>query len=96
MKYNAPLGKSHHVCLQWELTVMRQVHGRVTDAVKRNHWKGNYDAINAELSSITWTEALASDSVNAKWVKLRNILAELVEKYIPFCNEREYRIKRIH
>jgi Endonuclease-reverse transcriptase len=63
IEYQAPLGKSDHVCLSWKTTVFDSDAKKPVPSAKRNFWKGNYSVINSELSEVNWDKVVGIGSV---------------------------------
>ena len=61
IRFEAPLGKSDHVVLQWDL----QLRVRKSDNIEKklNFLKGDYGTINRELSAIAWSKSFENKSV---------------------------------
>ena len=51
LQYDVPLGKSDHVCLKWQISLMKR---HVVNEMKYNYWKADYAAIRTKLSTINW------------------------------------------
>lgn len=78
-----PLGKSDHVCVTWKLQMEKQeIHdGR---ACKLDYYRGDYGAIGAALGSVDWSGRMANEAgLEEKWVLFKQIIADLVDKYVP-------------
>ena len=85
LQYQSPLGKSDHVCLTWDLTVLRQI-DTATNTTKRNYWKGDYTKINSELNNTNWLEILGTGSVDSMWTAFRDKILQLVDEHVPFTS----------
>ena len=53
-----------------------------------NFSKANWDAINSELSKISWDDVLKDHSIDEMWVAFKNIIHSLVTKYVPMSRPR--------
>ena len=92
IQFEAPLGKSDHVVLQWDLQL--QVQERKSIENKLDFWKGNYDKISSELSSINWNTSFENKSVEEMWTYLKQRIESLVVEHVPLKQER--RAKKKH
>ena len=63
---------------------------RIVKKPRRLYQKGDYDKINEELNKINWDLKFAEKTVNECWVIFKSILEELVDKYIPMSNPKDY------
>jgi len=85
IEYQAPMGKSDHVCMEWSLTVHKEQE-TTSNMLKRDFWEGNlnYVKINEELRCMNWTEIFTGKSIDDKWKIFKGKLLPLVDSYIPF------------
>ena len=83
MTYEVPLGKSDHICLTWKMTIEKEDESEHRQ-VKINYWKGNYNEIHDALSNTNWVDLLNGKAeVNDKWIAFKEVVLDLVEKWIP-------------
>ena len=80
LNYSVPIGKSDHVCLSWQISVMKR---SITDKLKYNYWKADYSAVRDELGSINWQDEFGDKPVNDMWEKFSDIIAACVESHVP-------------
>ena len=64
LNYNIPIGKSDHVCLTWQISVMKR---SITDKLKNNYWNADYSAVRDEHGSINWQDEFGNKPVNDMW-----------------------------
>jgi len=81
--YLAPVGKSDHVCLSWKNSVQDTEYGMETVQTKMNYWKGDYNAINNELSQVDWNAVVSSGTVDDRWVRFRDLLHGATLRHVP-------------
>ena len=81
LQYNAPLGKSDHVVLQWDLLL--KVQYNVSSQQKLNYWKGNYAEISRGLRTVNWLEEFSNTSVEQMWTKLKTTVTCLEQQNVP-------------
>ena len=63
---------------------------RIVHKPRRLYQKGNYEKINEELNKVDWDSKFTNKTVNECWIIFKNILEELVDKYIPMSNPKDY------
>lgn len=82
IEYLSPLGKSDHVVLIVKLNVVpREV---IQDNIPRLVLaRGDYEGIREELRKINWTEALRNCSTEEAWLKFKETLTKLIDRFIP-------------
>ena len=83
-----PLGGSDHGIV-WA-DYVSEWRSRVVHKPRRMYSKGNYVKINEELDQINWDEEFGSKSIHECWIILKAKLEELVNKYIPMSNPKDY------
>lgn len=83
MEYQAPIGKSDHVCLTWSLTVNRPIESETKTSYKRNFWKGDFAAINEAIHHVDWAETFRCETLENKWICFKNILLKEVDQHVP-------------
>ena len=81
IQYMAPLGKSDHVVLKFNIQVIP-----ITQNKKSTRYITyiNYDKLNNKLLEINWESELSDDDVEKNWLKFKNILNELEKLYSTF------------
>ena len=95
IEYQAPIGKSNHVCLSWTTTVFDSDAKKPKLSTKRNFWKGNYSATNRELSEVNWDEVVGNGSMNDRWKRFSDLLNGLIEGQVPMCEENKKRKAKV-
>ena len=85
VNYKTPLGKSDHVVLDWNVTLMAKE--MTSNQLKRNFWKGNYDEISSGIRIIDWKKLLEGKSVNDMWLTFREVLHDLIDLHVPLKEE---------
>ena len=83
MEYQAPIGQSDRVCIEWPLTVQK-MQETANGKLKRDFGKGDYAMINGEIRRISWTDIFEGEPVDDKWMIFRDKLLLLVDRYVPF------------
>ena len=83
--YSPNLGASDHVCFLAELIC--NVITKDSDTEKRNFYKGNYDKIREELSSVNW-ETMSHMNVEESWNFFLDRLKNSVDRNVP--------LKKVH
>src|SRR5664279_2948095 len=79
--YNEPIGKSHHVVLDWNTNLYTT---RALQTDKRYCYeRGNYDEMRAMLGKINWQETLCDKSVEEMWNLIHGHILEAVHKNVP-------------
>ena len=63
---------------------------RVVHKPRRLYQKGDYVKINEEINKVNWDTKFANKTVNECWIIFKGILEELVDKYIPMSNPKDY------
>jgi len=81
INYEAPIGKSDHVCLTWNMSLVMTE--PVIDEHRLNFWKGDYGMISAEVLKVDWDSELASMNADAAWKTFEDKIATLTQKYVP-------------
>lgn len=84
--YCSNLGASDHVSLFISLDCDASYD--VSNTVKRNYHKGDYEAIRLELSKINW-EIIDNMSTNESYTFFSDKICECVEKYVPIVNPKK-------
>ena len=82
VSYLSPLGSSDHVCLLWKLKLFDELPASNKSILKYNYRKGDYEAVNENLGSISWSEILSS-SIHDDWHVFKEIVQDSMAKYIP-------------
>ena len=90
IEYKAPVGKSDHEVLTWQVTV--SVIRTSTKLKKLNYWKGNYAELSARLEEIDWEMEMCQHTVEEKWIFFRNIVVKLANEFVP--EKREFKKKK--
>ena len=84
LRYNEPIGKSHHSTLTWTTTCYLQ--RAVTRTVKYCYNKGDYDGMRNLLSTVGWDEKLNELTLEEMWSDIKDSILEAVRKCIPVIN----------
>ena len=88
--YDAPLGKSDHVLLIWDLKLScPEMRGAQT---KYNYHKGDFVAIQNSLQCINWNERWKDKSISEMWCDLVQLLQGQVVVHVP--QKQQYKKKR--
>ena len=82
LKYLAPLGKSDHAILKFEIPC---VPDKSAPKIKVLYEKGNYQAFNDHLNNINWLEEFNKypNDVNKQWTFFRDKFLEAELKFVP-------------
>lgn len=86
MIYGAPLGKSDHATLEWNITLRTKEIIRQHERL--NYWKGDYVEISAELKRVKWNELMIGKSVDEMWTCFKTIIIDLTTRYVPIKDDR--------
>ena len=76
----AGLGKSDHCSLIITLNCSKVEKKQLP---RPNFRKADFDSINSELGKIEWEKALDDLDVNDAWKKFRDLIDDVVDKYVP-------------
>ena len=79
--YSAPLGKSDHVCITYDITREANIHAN--DRERRNFYKGNYTQIKEDISSVNWSSEFQGKDINEAWDLFERVLSASVDTNIP-------------
>ena len=82
LKYCAPLGKSHHSVLTFDVNYETTVNSNNTTSSYLYN-KGNFDAMRTLISNLDWEKELSSLNVNESWSMFENTIRKITEKFIP-------------
>ena len=80
INYEAPIGKSNHVCLTWNMPVEKAE--PVIDDKRLDFWKGDYEKISAEILKLDWEDELDNVNVDAAWNTFEDKIVTLIKKYV--------------
>ena len=80
IQYEAPLGKSDHCILRFDLNCATEVHEKTFK--KFIYDKGDYVKLREDMR-LNWREKLQFGDTETKWQIIKLILREAVEKHIP-------------
>jgi len=86
INYTAPLGRSDHVVLEWELQL--EAKELVSRLKKLNYFKGNYVEIGAAIMRVDWAWQFGDGTVNEMWECFKEVLLDLVHKYVPLKEDK--------
>ena len=78
----APLGKSDHCVITWELRIGSQNHMTCKGSHPFNYKAGDYDAINEELSKTQW-DVMKDMHTQEAWAYFREKVQKYRDKYVP-------------
>ena len=87
--HSAPLGKSDHEILEFQLITEYYISNSKTQVIKYNYSKGNYTKINTDLEKLNWEEEFRHDSVENAWMKFAEKVFKIIKDNIPVCNFRQ-------
>lgn len=88
---NAPIGKSHHVCINFEFNCY--VETLVNHQSKYIYHKGDFMNTRATADNMHWVLAPDTD-IETAWRSTTNNVKELMDKFIPKTRPRNDRKKR--
>ena len=80
--YEAPLGKSDHVALTWNLVVEPEER-KSSDEIRYNYWSGNYGNMIEELQAVDWEHEFRDRDANGMWQILKEKLQNAVVNHVP-------------
>ena len=49
-------------------------------------WKGNYEAVSADVRKIDWEKEIYTDDLYTAWDKIEKTINDLIKKHIPKQN----------
>ena len=81
LHYTDPIGKSHHVVLDWIFTGYGRRHKAKVKKYLFN--KGDYDGLRMCLDEVDWSSCLSNKSVDDIWEFISNQIHTATETYIP-------------
>ena len=88
LEMHAPLGKSDHAVLLWQMPIHRSRY-KNTDRKIFRYGKANWQEIKRELVAMDW-QFIEAESVTAAYPKLVDIIQKLKEKYVPKSTHRDF------
>ena len=83
VRHFPPIGKSDHDVLQIIVDSDISLPEQSSSSPIYNFFKGNYNAIKCEFSTINWQSELIDKTVDAAWECLKNKLENMLKKHIP-------------
>lgn len=85
------LENSDHQMLRWTtlLSLQQQDH----QGISKDYKKADFDSIRARLLDVDWDNVL-SGGVEHSWNEFKNILQDVVEKFVPDCKHRSRGYKK--
>ena len=78
--YSSNLGASDHICFLAELHCKLAVND--SETIKRNFYKGNYEAIREELQAVNW-ESIEDLNVEDSWNFFITKINNVIDKHVP-------------
>ncbi len=84
LSYEAPLGKSHHVCLNFKYRCYCTVKNNLKQRFILD--KGDYSGMKSCLSEINWTGVLGELSVTDAWHTFETLLMDCCKQFIPMTS----------
>ena len=78
--YSSNLGASDHICFLAELHCNLVVND--SETIKRNFYKGNYEAIREELQAVNW-ESIEDLNVEDSWNFFITKINNVIDKHVP-------------
>lgn len=81
IQYNEPIGKSHHLTLEW--TLKCYVVPTVTKILKFSYEKGNYSGMREILGAENWDELLTDRTVDEQWSIISEKITCAVNTFVP-------------
>lgn len=89
ISYEAPLGKSDHVVLKWNIILRAK---EVTNSEEKlNFWKGNYETISTAVQGVDWKQRFEGRCVDDMWEDFKSFMTQQMEENIPLRVERKKR-----
>ena len=89
LEYITPLGKSHHVIIQFSLTC--RIRPKNTAATVYRYDKADYDGMYSYLSAVNWDALMEANQVNTCWINFEEKLKEARDKFVPSYRTRSNR-----
>ena len=82
------IGKSDHVLISFNFNCYITSEFENSQQTKYNFHRGDYQSINANLSSLDWDDEFNGLDLSRSWSRLTEIYIKLVEDYIPVSGSR--------
>ena len=92
MTTSAPLGKSHHKVLIFHNTVDNN---SKDERPRYLYHRANYGSMKLELQRVHWYEVFYSSSCNECWGTFKEIIDNLISKFVPLLKETPKKSKSI-
>ena len=87
---NAPLGKSDHQILEFQVTFGN--YGKLSNSedsrLRMNYFKGDYDKINSKMAVIDWEPEFRHADIESAWQKLADKIHQISRDNITVSNFR--------
>ena len=80
VEHNPPIGKSHHVVLQWRINCYCEL--QITQKESVQYHRGDYEGFNEYLSQQDWS-LMDEKSVTDQWDNFEDIMKRGIDIYIP-------------
>ena len=81
LNYTTPLGKSDHVCIEFEYLTDYCAHS--SPHPKLDYWKADYVSIRSELAAADWDTEFQNRNVTEAWQIFHTKMTLLCGKYVP-------------
>ena len=93
LEVGEPFGTSDHQIIRWKLVVCKGL----TNKNKKvfNYFKTDYSAVRREVQDRNWQNLIGGTNVEENWIKLKNELTELRNKFVPLKQVRNAKCKWI-
>lgn len=78
--YEAPIGKSDHVCIVFEVVCNRE---EDTQRLVRKYHKGNYDEIRNDIRNVDWQKELSDKDIDEAWTFFEKMMVNSIDKNVP-------------
>ena len=93
IRYEAPLGKSDHVVLTWNLLLaVQEIDSK---QIKFDYHRGNYSDIQNSLQAVNWKDRWEGKTVCEMWMDFTQILKAQVNLHVPWKKVRKGRGKKL-
>ena len=83
MQYLAPLGKSHHSVLYFELLLEGNAVELVDESLRYSHHKGDYKKAGDMLRNVDWISLLEGKNASQMYLELTSQCNTVIEKCVP-------------
>ena len=88
LTYSEPVGKSHHVMLEWNMKLYTAKPLLSTDEKKYRYDHGNYNEMRSMLGEVDWIGILHDKTVDEMWKQIQEKIMEAVKSHVPASRAR--------